>query len=499
MKSGALLKLDNIHKKFPGVYALNNVSFEVFPAEVHALMGENGAGKSTLIKIISGALKEDSGNYYLNGEKVEITSPKDAIRKKISVIYQELSLAKNLSVAENIFLGNLPLKSLGRVDYDVLYDMTSQVLNELKLPINPRLEVKYLTIAKQQLVEIAKSIAKNPKIIIMDEPTSALSRNEIESLFGIIDMLRAKGTAVVYVSHKLEEVFRISRRITVLRDGGFVGTYPTSEIDENKLVSLMVGRPLSAMVIRNHAESAQKQNEKGVLEVECLSTDYVHDISFSVKTGEIIGFSGLMGSGRTELCRALFGLDYRRSGRILVDGKELVKNSPERAVEAGLGLIPENRKDDGIFPQLSVRDNMTLVALKGFSKWTKIKTGSELDAVAKMIRNIKIKTPSPKQRIANLSGGNQQKVIVARWLMEGACKVLIIDEPTRGIDIGAKSDIYALLGELAAMGMAILVMSSEMTELLGISSRIYVLKSGRINGCFNAGDVTQEELLIAAS
>jgi ABC-type sugar transport system ATPase subunit len=489
-----LLRLSGIYKQFPGVYALNNVSLEAFAGEVHALMGENGAGKSTLIKIISGAYHADKGEYFLNGEKTMIEHPRDAIGKKISVIYQEFNLAKDLSVAENIFLGSLPKKKWGRLDHEKLNADASNVLRELHLDIDPRIKVKYLTIAKQQLIEIGKSIAKDPKIIVMDEPTSALSRSEIEGLFKIIGILRDRGTAIIYVSHKLEEVFAVSQRITVLRDGKLVGSCETSAINEDALISMMVGRQLSDMYQKQYTDIG-----KTVLEVKNLSTDYVHDISFSVKAGEIVGFSGLMGSGRTELCRAIFGLDKRRKGSIFIEEQELIRNSPENAVQMGLGFIPENRKDEGIFPNLSVRDNMTLVALDYYIEATKINHRKEQQAVDRMVDAFSIKTPSQKQCISNLSGGNQQKVIVARWLMEGKRKVLIVDEPTRGIDIGAKSEIYSLLNQLAKEGMSIIIMSSEMPELLGLTDRIFVIKNGKISGVFKTKEVTQEELLIAAT
>lgn len=489
-----ILRLSGIHKKFPGVYALNDVSFEAFAGEVHALMGENGAGKSTLIKIISGAYQADKGEYFLNGKKTILNAPRDAINKKISVIYQELNLAKDLSVAENIFLGSLPKKRGGRLDHKKLNADALHVLRELHLDIDPRIKVKYLPIAKQQLVEIGKSIAKDPRIIVMDEPTSALSRTEIERLFKTIETLKDRGTAIIYVSHKLEEVFAISQRITVLRDGKLVGSGETGAINEDALISMMVGRQLSDMYQKQYTDIG-----KTVLDVKDLSTDYVHDVSFSVKAGEIVGFSGLMGSGRTELCRAIFGLDKRRGGSIFIDEKELIKNSPEDAVQIGLGFIPENRKDEGIFPHLSVRDNMTLVALHCYIEATKINYRKERRAVNKMVEAFNIKTPSQKQCISNLSGGNQQKVIVARWLMEGKRKVLIVDEPTRGIDIGAKSEIYALLNRLAKEGMSIVIMSSEMPELLGLTDRVFVIKGGKINGVFKTKEVSQEELLISAT
>ena len=493
-KRKALLELSNIHKIFPGVHALDGVSLDVYPGEVHALMGENGAGKSTLIKVVSGVHEPDEGEMYLRGEKKQFQSPKEAIASGIRVIYQELSLAANLSVAENIFLGNLPVNKQGKVDFKQLYSRAEQVLRDLNLDIDVKTKVEYLTIAKQQLVEIAKAIAYDPDIIIMDEPTSALSAQEIESLFAIVKMLKARGKAIVYVSHKLDEIFAITDKITILRDGEYICTENTSDVTEELLIQQMVGRELKDLFVKEKTTLGDV-----ALKVEHLETDFVKDISFAVRAGEIVGFSGLMGSGRTELCRALMGIDRRKSGSIYVDQELLPANATSKAVASGIGMVPENRKDDGIFPNLDVKRNMTMAVLRKFRKGMSVNKKSEAGQVQEMIESIRIKTPSSSQKIINLSGGNQQKVIVARWLLNKKLKVLIVDEPTRGIDVGAKSEIYSLLNDMAKQGLAIVVVSSEMSEIIGIADRIYVMKGGRIKGDFTRDEVTQEKILSAAT
>ena len=328
----------------------------------------------------------------------------------------------------------------------------------------------------------------------MDEPTSALSRQETESLFEIVKELKRKGTAIIYVSHKLDEIFEICDKISILRDGQYIGTDAIENMNEERLVSMMVGRKLNEMFIKEPVAAGDE-----VLRVEGLSTDFVKEISFSAKAGEIIGFSGLMGAGRTELCRAILGIDRRKSGEILVDGKHLSSNSPAKAIAAGIGMVPESRKDDGIFPNLGVRENMTMACARDFKKGLRIDGGREREQVERMIGSVRIKTPGMEQKIINLSGGNQQKVILARWLIQNKVKVLLIDEPTRGIDVGAKSEIYSLLNQLAKQGLCVLVMSSEMPEIISLADRVYVMKAGRINGSFERDEVTQEKLLVSAT
>lgn len=486
-----LLQMRNIHKKFPGVHALKGVEFELHEGEVHALMGENGAGKSTLIKIIAGVYSFD-GEYRLSGETVLANDPLWAIQRGISVIYQELNLVYDLSIAENIFFGRLPVSSAGRVRWKELYSKTEELLSMVGLSVSPRKKVRYLPVAQQQLVEIAKAISLDARILVMDEPTSALCPEEISKLFNLMNNLRKKGVGIIYVSHKIDEVFQVADRVTVLRDGEYIATEKISGIDEKTLIRMMVGRELSSMLPKTTPVFGET-----LLSVSGLSTDKVTDINFSVRRGEIVGFAGLMGAGRTELAYALLGIDERKAGTILVDGKPVPPNSPAKSKAMGMGLIPEDRKQDGIFPELGVRENMTIVSLDQVSGRNGISGTREKRAVSAMMDRLSIKASSMGQLIANLSGGNQQKVIVARWLMKENLKVLIIDEPTRGIDVGAKAEIYSILDTLAHSGMAIVMMSSEMPEILGMCDRVYVMMSGRINGEFASGEAGQEEILAA--
>jgi ABC-type sugar transport system ATPase subunit len=486
-----LVEMKEIHKKFPGVHALQGVEFELQEGEIHALMGENGAGKSTLIKIIAGVYSYE-GNYRLYGNQAEIHDPIDAIKQGVSVIYQELNLVYDLSVAENIFFGRLPVSRSGRVLWKQLYEKSSELLKSVGLTVSPRKKVRFLPVAQQQLVEIAKAISLQARVLIMDEPTSALCPEEIDKLFALMAGLKKQGVGIIYVSHKLDEVFRVADRVTVFRDGAYVGTKPINELDEKKLINMMVGRELSAMLPKTTPVIGDT-----VFEVENLSTEKVRNITFSVKQGEIVGFSGLMGAGRTELAYALMGLDSRLSGSIRVSGKELAAHNPVKSRSMGIGLIPEDRKQDGIFPDLGVRENMSIVSLSQITKRSRISHSGEASLVGSMIEKLSIRASSMNQLIANLSGGNQQKVIVARWLMKKNLKVLIIDEPTRGIDVGAKAEIYSILDTLAHQGLAIIMMSSEMPEILGMCDRIFVMTGGRINGEFAAGEADQESLLSA--
>ncbi len=435
-----LVELRGIHKHYPGVYALKEVDFDLRPGEVHALVGENGADKSTLIKILAGATFFEQGEYLVEGGPAQISSPQDAIRRGISVVYQELELAPLLSVAENIFFGRLPSR-FGRVQWAQLYRESAAVLAQVGLEVDPRLGVERLGIAAQQLVEIARALSCKARVLVMDEPTSALTPAEITRLFGLVRRLREQGTAILYVSHKLEEIFALADRITVLRDGARVATMPAGELDEGRLISLMVGRPLGELFPRTH-----RARGAAVLEVKGLSTERVRDISFEVAEGEIVGFSGLMGAGRTEVARAVLGLDRRLAGEVLVGGEVLPPDSSAAARRRGLGLVPEDRRAEGIFPQLGVDHNASIASLERFSKWGWIGREEEGRAVAEQVQRLEIRTPSLAQRIALLSGGNQQKVLVARWLLRQGLRVLLVDEPTRGIDVGARAEIYRLLG-----------------------------------------------------
>lgn len=489
MEQAPILDIRGMHKFFPGVHALKGVDLALYPGEVHALVGENGAGKSTLIKIISGVYDYSQGEYYLNGQPAQIKTPIDAISQGISVIYQELNLVPCLSISENVFFGRLPAKG-GKVQWKKLHEQTAEYLRQVGLHVDPRMKLQYLSVAQQQLVEIAKAISLNAKIIIMDEPTSALSPKEIDSLFKVIAQLKAQGVAIAYVSHKLDEIFAISDRITILRDGASMGMVPTSEIDQQTLIERMVGRKMSDMFPNKDPHIGET-----VLEVKNMSSERVHDLSFYVRRGEIVGFSGLMGAGRTEMTRALFGIDRRTSGTVILDGKELPNHDPVAAKNAGMGYVVEDRKDYGILPNLSVRKNMTISSLHQISKGIHLLKRKETKDVTEMVEKLSVKTPSLEQLISKLSGGNQQKVLLARWLINENLKLLIIDEPTRGIDVGAKSEIYSLMNQLASEGLAILMVSSELPEILGMCDRIYVMKDSRITGEFDRADASETALL----
>jgi len=484
-----IIRIQGMHKVFPGVHALKGVSFDLLPGEVHALVGENGAGKSTLIKIISGDYDYTEGTYELAGKPAAIRSPSDAIAAGISVIYQELNLVPCLSVSENVFFGRLPAVH-GRVQWKKLHEETAKYLEMVGLHVDPRMKLQYLSIAQQQLVEIAKAVSLDARVMIMDEPTSALSPREIDSLFRVVAWLKSRGVGILYVSHKLEEIFRIADRITVFRDGASLGTFGVKEIDQQGLIEKMVGRRMSDMFpARNPKIGAE------VLRAEHLTSEKVHDLSFRVCAGEIVGFSGLMGAGRTEMTRALFGIDRRLGGEVYLDGKPVPKNDAVAARRAGIGYVVENRKDYGIFPNLSVRENMTLASLEQISHGINIHPAQEKREVARMIGELAVKTPTMEQLISKLSGGNQQKVLLARWLMKKNLRLLVIDEPTRGIDVGAKAEIYHLLEELARNGIAILMVSSELPEILGMCDRVYVMKDSRITAEFNRETATAETLL----
>jgi ABC-type sugar transport system ATPase subunit len=484
-----VIELKAIHKKFPGVHALKGVDFDLRRGEVHALMGENGAGKSTLIKVMAGVY-DFEGEYRIDGAPARIAKPRDAILRGISVIYQELNLVQDLSIAENIFFGRLLTSRTGRVLWPEIYAKTSEYLSDVGLKVGPKEKVRRLSVSNQQLVEIAKSLSLNAQVIIMDEPTSALCPNEIEKLFALIHRLKSRGVAIVYVSHKLDEVFSISDRITVFRDGELVATKPTSGMTKETLIPMMVGRDLSALLPKTPPSLGGE-----ILRVEGLTTAKVADISFYVRRGEIVGFAGLMGAGRTELTRALMGLDRRSAGTIVLDGAALPPNDPVKARNLGMGLIPEDRKLDGIFPDLSVKDNISIISLRQLRRGLGISKLLESAAVDGIIGRLSIRTPSPRQLIAKLSGGNQQKVILARWLIKKGMKVLVIDEPTRGIDVGTKAEIYKIMDKLAHDGMAIVMMSSEMPELLGMCDRIYAMAGGRIANELSAAEATQESIL----
>ncbi len=488
-----VLSLRGIRKAFPGVIALDGVDLELMAGEVHVLLGENGAGKSTLMKIISGAVQRDAGEIAIDGVAVELNGPRHAQALGIGIIYQEFNLIPHLTAAENILLGREPKLLPGVIDQRRLVRAAQQQLDDLGVTLSAGERVCRLSVAQQQMVEVAKALSLNARVLIMDEPTSALTNQEISELFEAIRRLKARGVAIVYISHRMEELFAIGDRVTVLRDGRHVGTRAIGETTMGELVRLMVGRDLNEHFPKQRAAVGAE-----VLRVEHLERKGVlHDINLSLRRGEVVGLAGLMGSGRTELARALFGADRIDSGRILVRGEERAIRSPRDAIALGLGFLTEDRKQQGLVLVLSVQENICLPSVSRLSRAGCMQPAQETQMTAKRIAELRIKTPGPQQRVVNLSGGNQQKVVLGKWLCTEA-DILIFDEPTRGIDVGSKVEIYQLMNQLAARGAAILMISSELPEILGLSDRILVMNAGRIAGEFTAADATQEKLLAAA-
>jgi ribose transport system ATP-binding protein len=482
-----------ITKRFPGVVALADVDFDVRRGEVHALAGENGAGKSTLMKIISGVYTRDAGEMTFKGQTVNFATPRQAQDAGIVTIYQELNQIPQLSITENIFLGS-ELERGALLNWREMHTRARELLARLHLDVDPRKPVNTLGVAQQQMVEVAKALHHRADLIIMDEPTSALSVNEIEDLFNIIRDLKAHGVAIIYISHHLEETFAISDRVTVLRDGRHVATRPTSELNVDGLIRLMVGRDLSEKFPK---ETAPRGAE--VLRVEGLSqNDKLHDISFNVHAGEVLGIAGLIGAGRTELVRAIFGADPIDSGQILIDGRQVRIHSPSDAIRHGIALLTEDRKQQGLILQMTVRENVTLSVLKRLTRGLLTDRRKESSLTQEYIKSIAIKTPSQNQQVINLSGGNQQKVVLSKW-MATQPRVLIFDEPTRGIDVGAKVEIYKLINQLARQGVAIIMVSSELPEVIGMSDRIMVLREGRVAGFLDRSEATEERIMLYAT
>jgi ABC-type sugar transport system ATPase subunit len=494
--AGPVLQMRGIGKRFPGVHALAGVDFEVRPGEVHALLGENGAGKSTLIKIMAGVYAPDVGEYLVDGEPVAMGSPRDAHAHGVSVVFQELSQVESLSVAENVFFGRLPATAFGTVDRARLHREAARLLEAVGLAVDPRGRLGALSVAQRQLVEIAKALSLDATVIAMDEPTSALSHAEIETLFALIGRLTERGVGIVYVSHKLDELFRVCDRITVLRDGRKVAETATAETTADELVRLMVGRRLESLFPR--MERVLDPAAPPLLEVTGLTSAMVRDVTFAVRAGEVVGFSGLMGSGRTELARALFGLDRTTDGEIRLGGRAVPRNSPAAAAERGIGYVPEDRKEHGLILVSTIRDNMTLAILRRLSRGGRVDRARERGVVQDAIQQLRIKAHSAEQKVAALSGGNQQKVTLARWLVKEDLKLLVLDEPTRGIDVNSKSEIYRLIATIAGRGVGVVVMSSEMPELLSLCDRIHVLRDGRLVDAFDHADATQENLMTSA-
>ena len=489
------LKLEHIVKTFPGVQAVKDVTLEAYPGEILALVGENGAGKSTLMNILSGSFPADLGKIYLDGEEVQVSSPRRAQELGIAMIHQELALIPQMTVAQNIYLGREPRFAAGiLLDEKQLVAQAEKLIEQLGLDFPVTAPISDLSIAQRQMVEIAKAISFQSRIIILDEPTSALSDREAEILFNLMRSLRADNVTLIYISHRMEEIFSLSDRVAVMRDGNLVGVAPTSELDVNLVVQMMVGREL-----KDFFPKAQAEIGEVILEANKLNSGKrVKEISFTLRRGEILGLAGLVGSGRTDVARVLFGADRLDSGEIKLDGRVVNIRSPQEAIKLGVGLVTEDRKAQGLFLGQSVRSNASVLLFEklarlGFILYKKIE-----DWISLSVAKLAIKTPSLQQRVRNLSGGNQQKVILARWLAVNP-QVLILDEPTRGIDVASKAEIHALIGELAAKGMAIMMISSELPEVLAISDRILVMREGRLMAEFDRTVATQDKIMQAAT
>jgi ribose transport system ATP-binding protein len=492
-----LVLMEGIEKSFPGVHALSQCQFELRSGEVHALVGENGAGKSTLMKVLAGIYKKDAGRISYKGQEVDIPSPRAAQRLGISMIHQELNLMPHLTVAQNIFIGREPRQGVKfLLDEKEINNQTQHLLDTMHLKMDPRLKVSDLTVAMQQMVEIAKALSFNSEVLIMDEPTAALTESEIEELFHTIRQLRDKGVGIVHISHRLEELKQISDRITVMRDGRYIDTVQTAEVSIDRIISMMVGRT----IYESSPELPETPNQEVVLEVKNLNRGSVlKDINFNLKKGEILGFAGLMGAGRTEVARAVFGADPIDSGEIYILGRKVRIKSPSDAVNHGVAYLSEDRKRYGLTLGMDVESNIVLAAFKkflGIIGW--VNSSRTRTTAAHYVKALSIKTPSIQQKVKNLSGGNQQKVVIGKWLTADT-NILIFDEPTRGIDVGAKSEIYRLLNDLAQQGKSIIMISSELPEILRMSHRVIVMCEGRITGELDIAEATQESIMTYAT
>ena len=484
-----LLQMTGIDKSFPGVHALQSVQFDLRRGEVHALLGENGAGKSTLIKILGGIYQKDKGEILVDGEKVTINSVEDARKAGVSIIHQELVLVPWLSIAENMFLGREPLNKLGLVDYGKMNREAKKYLVDFGLDLDPLTPIAKLNIAQQQMVEIVKAISFSSNIVVMDEPTSSLSDKEAEALFESIRKLKARGVGIIYISHRMSELNIVADRVTVLRDGQYVATKNVKESTTDDLIALMVGRSMTNYYTRTYNNFPET-----ALKVEGLTTNRIHDVSFEAKRGEILGFAGLIGCGRSETMEAIFGLDKIKSGTIELYGKKISGMKPDRIIKEGIGLVPEDRRGEGMFGVMDIKFNATLKVLDEFIGKLHVNANKEREITQHGIDSLKIKTPTMKTPIASLSGGNQQKVIIASWLAAGP-KVLIVDEPTRGIDVGAKGEIYEIMNRLAAEGVTILMVSSDLPEVLNMSDRIAVMCEGTISKILDRTEASQEVIM----
>lgn len=498
--SDYILEMKDISKSFPGVKALDRVSLKVRPGTVHALMGENGAGKSTLMKCLFGIYKRDEGTVIFDGEEVNFRDTNDALHRGIAMVHQELQPIPDRSIAENIFCGRYPLKGFGPlkiIDHETMYQETEKHLKEVGLNFNPREKLSTLSVSQMQSVEIAKAVSVNAKIVIMDEPTSSLTEKEVDALFEIIYKLKAKGVSIIYISHKMEEILKISDEVTIMRDGTYVGTWPSNELTTDLIIQRMVGRELT-----NRYPPRTNVPGEVILKVEnftSINPRSFRDVSFELKRGEILGIGGLVGAQRTELMEAIFGVRTAISGKVIYKGEEIKITRPRDAIQKGIALLTEDRRATGIFGVLSISENVGIASLDKYIDYGFVLNNGKLEEVVNdNIQKMNIKTPSTKTQIQSLSGGNQQKVIIGRWLANNP-DVLILDEPTRGIDVGAKYEIYTIIAELAQQGKAVVMISSEMPELIGMSDRIMVMCEGRVSGFVDGKTTNQEEIMALAT
>lgn len=490
--SDYILELQGIVKKFPGVVALNDVHFQLRKGEIHALMGENGAGKSTFIKIITGVHEPDAGTIYLRGQEVKIKNPRDAANKKIAAIYQHSTAYPHLSVTENIYLGHEIIKN-GLLDWRKMHEEARQLLNSLGLFIDPRINMGNLSVAERQVVEISKAVSTNAEILIMDEPTAALSERECEELYSIAEKLRDQGTSIIFISHRIEDMYRLASRVTVLRDSLYIGTWDINEISREKLIAAMVGREVKTLYPKKQVPIG-----KPVLEVQNLTRmGFFHEVTFDVREGEILGLTGLVGAGRSEVCQAIYGINKPDSGKIFLNGKEIKINHPDAAIALGIGYLPEDRQIQGLILDWEVFKNETLSTLGKYKTFFGIDSKKERVSAKKLSEDLGVKIKNLDDKASSLSGGNQQKVVVAK-LLDAEMKVVILDEPTKGVDVGAKAQIHEIITHLVENGYAVILISSELPEVIAVSDRIAVMADGRLVKIFNAKGITQEEILEAA-
>lgn len=489
-----ILDVRNIVKKFPGTVALSGVSLQIFKGEIHALVGENGAGKSTLMNIIGGVLQADEGEIYWNGQKVQFNDPRSAQEAGIGFVHQELSLCPHISVAENIFMGRMPRKAGGMIDYDELYVKSVEILKMLDSDISPKKLLRELNVGEQQIIEIAKALSLNCKLLILDEPTSSLTENEVDVLFHLLHSLKEQGISILYISHRLQEIFDLCDRVTVLRDGHYIMTKPLNEVTENELILSMVGRDIGNL----YPEKSKGRGEL-ILKVEGLSrAGSFTDISFELYKGEILGFAGLIGAGRSEMARALCSIDPKDKGEIYIYGQKMEVPEYKDAIRKGIGYMTEDRKEQGLFLNLEVRKNISAAKLSNVANGMFIDDEKEQELARRFVSALNIKVSSIEQPVESLSGGNQQKVMLGKWLAIDP-RILIVDEPTRGIDVGAKAEIHSLMRELANQGVGVILISSDMPEIIGMSDRVIVMHEGCISGELSGEDITEENIMMLAS